>query len=777
MRSIKYLLVSAGMFLAFSVSDAEEVDEKHAFEETIVKDNGSIKQLRLELLEKCQEVNSLFADGKEADTEAFNRLKEEIKEIRKQIFELEANVRQQYVDGSSHLVDESYAFWDQGETTLSQLIMEYGSSDYLYVIPPELSSMKISLFSSIPIPRSSWTEMIEVILNNNGIGVRKVNALVRQLYIIKQDLSGIEVIASDIKDIEYLPDSSQIFFVFSPSLEQVKAAQSFFERYSDIKQTNVQIVGNKVIIVSSKKNIVRLLQLHNAIWGTDTDKVVKVVKLSKMNAVEVEKVLKSFFGDQSAKSKTPFFQSKLDEVVTLPLPDNASIVLVGDKQMVQLTERTINDLESQLDDPGEMTIFWYTCKHSDPQEIAEVLNKIYASISSATIEGEGPKKNKQPTTEINQDVSFKTENANVPNIYNANNPIKPILEPSGKKQADKTKDKGATSNNFVVDDKTGSILMSVRKDELAKIQNILKKLDVPKRMAQIDVLLVERVLSDRKQTGINILKFGTPGIVNHQNSVSFDTTASATNSGVLGFIFSKPKTSFPSFDISLSFLMAQEDMKINANPTILAVNQTTAMISIVEEISLNNGAVISTTSSGDTKTDTFTRTQYGTVVEITPTIHMPDIDNPDDKGFVTLQTKVGFDSPNATSTKNKDKPPYTRRKIENEVRVADGETIIIGGLKKKKQEDVREKIPFLGDIPGIGKLFGTTKQAEYATEMFIFLTPRIIKDPIDDLRVERQRYLSIRPGDIPEFLEKVEQARACERKRLFANSMKVLFEK
>ena len=68
--------------------------------------------------------------------------------------------------------------------------------------------------------------MIELILNNNGIGVKKVNSFVRQLYVIKQDLSNIEAVASDLKDVSHLPDHAMVFFVFSCSLEQVKPVQA-----------------------------------------------------------------------------------------------------------------------------------------------------------------------------------------------------------------------------------------------------------------------------------------------------------------------------------------------------------------------------------------------------------------------------------------------------------------------------------------------------------------------------------------------------------------------
>jgi general secretion pathway protein D len=59
--------------------------------------------------------------------------------------------------------------------------------------------------------------------------------------------------------------------------------------------------------------------------------------------------------------------------------------------------------------------------------------------------------------------------------------------------------------------------------------------------------------------------------------------------------------------------------------------------------------------------------------------------------------------------------------------------------------------------------------------MFVFITPRIIHDPVEDLRSIREDEYRKRPGDIPEFLECIDEAKERERKRLFNQSLKLLF--
>ncbi|MCK4934992.1 MAG: type II secretion system protein GspD, partial [Simkaniaceae bacterium] len=225
-------------------------------------------------------------------------------------------------------------------------------------------------------------------------------------------------------------------------------------------------------------------------------------------------------------------------------------------------------------------------------------------------------------------------------------------------------------------------------------------------------------------------------------------------------------------DLAYNFLMSQQDVRINASPSITTLNQTPAQISIVEEISINNGAAPIDNNANITFEKSFSRQEYGTTIVITPTIHEPEIGDPNQQRYVTLETNVEFDT--ITSDVN-DRPKVNKRHLENQVRVMDEETVILGGIRRKSSEDVSEKIPFLGELPGIGKFFGTSKMTDQLTEMFIFITPRIIANPEEDLIRIRNEALKKRPGDLPEFLEQIEAAKKRHKKKIFANSFRLLF--
>jgi len=339
-------------------------------------------------------------------------------------------------------------------------------------------------------------------------------------------------------------------------------------------------------------------------------------------------------------------------------------------------------------------------------------------------------------------------------------------------------------DNFIVEPKTGSLVMVVETDLLPKLKELIKKLDVPKKMVKIDVLLFEKRMNRTNNYGLNLLKIGTNASQTNNSSVCWNDIGLVDcipklpcNRGILEFFFSRKKSSsgIPAFDLAYKFLMAQDDVFINATPSIVTLNQTPAVIAILEELSIKTGVFLTTeTSPKVTPQDAFTRAQYGITIEVTPTVHMADEDNyfEDPKNYVNLASNITFDT---VLPSDNQQPKVIRRHITNETRIPDGQTVIIGGLRRNNAVDQKEQIPYLGEIPGIGKLFSTTSLNQDQTEMIVFITPTIISEPEEDFAKIRYEELCRRPGDLPAFLYKLNEALEREKNRLFQGFMTILF--
>jgi general secretion pathway protein D len=729
------------------------------FDGTLKNVNQQLAGLRAELSHCYEKAEKLHAE--DAPEETFYALLAQTNALKSRLHALENAWRDAAVSESKR-EEEGYALWDQEETTLAQLVMEYGALDHLFIVPPEMGSLKLNMHSNIPVPRESWAEMLEIILAHNGIGVKRVNTYVRQLYILKQDPSAIQGIASSPAELQWVPDHTRLFYLFTPPPEQVKSALQFFERFSDAKQTFVHQIGSKIALVAMKEEVLKLVDLYNTVWEDSRGKVSKVVPISKMAVKEMEKILQSFFGEAMEKGRPPFGKPEQEGLSIFSLNQGNALILLGQEEVVARAEKIIKDTEEQLQDPAEMTVYLYQCRHSNPEDLSKVLEKVYNSLLVASTEA-----NKELDVHLNtQGPQFKSPPDGYP-------PIPPLVvaPPPLKTGNTASLEVEQGTDHFIADPKTGNLLMVVRRDALAKIKDLLRKLDVPKKMVQIEVMLFEKRIKNENSYGMNMLKLGSK-----KNGIKFMSNLAPRGPGVLEFLLHGHSSKhFPAYDLALNFLMTQEDIQLNAAPSVITVNQTPATISIVEEISINNGAAPVDTNKGIAFEKSFSRNQYGITMIMTPTVHVADSEESgsDGKGFVTLQTNITFDTPQHHA--QDDRPMVHRRHIENEVRVLDGQTIILGGLRRKAMMDNEEKVPFLGDIPGIGKLFGSMKLTNNNTEMYIFITPTLVLDPEEELIKIRNEQVMKRPGDIPEYLERVVEAQEKERKKYFRNSFKALF--
>ncbi len=740
-------------------SGAKSHENLGNFDAMLREINQQLTALRTELNTCYRKAEELHSQG--VSEEEFQPVLDQVNSVKEQIHTLETRWRDAAASESKR-DEEGYALWDQEETTLAQLVMEYGALDYLFIVPPEMASLKLNMHSNIAIPRESWGEMLEIILAHNGVGVKKVNTYVRQLYILKQDPSAIQAMASSPLQLEWIPDHTRIFYVFNPPVEQIKSSFQFFERFADAKQTFIYQIGPKIAIVANKEEVVKLLDLYNTVWQNSQGKISRVITISKMAVKEMEKILQAFFGEAIEKNRPPFGKPEQEGLSIFSLAQGNALIVIGQEEVVDRAEKIVKETEEQLHDPAEMTVYLYQCRHSNPDDLAKVLDKVYNSLLMSSTEA-----NRE--IDINmatQGPQFKTPPDGFP-------PTPPLVvaPPPLKIGSTASLEIEQGSEHFISDPKTGNLLMVVRRDALVKIKDLLRKLDVPKKMVQIEVMLFEKRIKNENSYGMNMLKLGSK-----KNGIRFTSQFAPTGKGVLEYLLRGKKSKhFPAYDLALNFLMSQEDIQLNASPSVITVNQTPATISIVEEISINNGAAPVDTNKGIAFEKSFSRAQFGITLIMTPTVHLPDFDDElsDGKGFVTLQTNVTFDT--TKHHHQDDRPLVDRRHIENEVRVLDGQTVILGGLRRKSSQDNEDKIPFLGDIPGLGKLFGSMKLTNNNTEMFIFITPTIILDPEEQLIQVRNEEVKKRPGDIPEYLQRVVEAQEKERKKYFRNSFKALF--
>lgn len=829
---INYILLLPFLLLAVSPLGAQTIAEKKSGfseegQEMTPEMHRHLIEMNRELKASQEELSRLYAEAdvlfkQNASPESYYQLLNRINEIRLHMLGLENSWRNLTVQLGQ---TESYALWHQPETTLGQLIMDYGSQDYVYLLTPEIANIPVSVDSNLLVPRASWSQMLDLILMQNGVGYRQLNPYLRQLFFLKDNKSNIRLITNNRRDLDLLPPETRVSFVLTPEPAEVRRAWSFLEKFVNPNSTVIQVVGRDILIIGPINELQDLLKLYDFAATHKGDKEYKVFPVTRVDADEMARILAAIF-DQAQEplplripeeirpeGQPPIKRPPKSIPVPLPRPPSSSqqesadlnglriiplsnvaraLFLVGTKEEIRKAEQIIRQVESQVGEAREKVIYWYTAKHSDPEELAEVLHKIYLLMIRTGVgfkqdlppgaippPGYTPVPIPPPSADAIADEIISREIEMLPSelyytsYYQQGNYV---VNPSPvEPRATRAPTTNTNRDNFLVDPKTGSIAMVVEAEILPKIKDLIKKLDVAKRMVQIEALLFERKVNKQNNFGLNLLKIGDCASQTSDTCLVWNDPLTIP-SGILDFIISGTKTcGLPAYDVAYRFLMTQDDIQINASPSVVAINQTQASIAIVEEISINTGIFNVETAKGNTLEKAFTRAQYGITIWITPTIHITsdEYEDSDEPNYVTLETDITFDSIQAGI--NPERPDVTRRHITNDVRIPDGQTVILGGLRRKTTDDFKEGIPFLGDVPGIGKLFSMRELQDSETEMFIFLTPTIIYDPLDDFERIKCEEMRRRPGDIPEFLCRLVAARDLEKNRVLAGSMRILF--
>lgn len=804
-------------------------------------------QINKELMEDQTALQGLYKQVQDmylhhAPEQEYKEILDRINALKNEIETLENNWREM----ASHTAGQAgYALWHQPESTLGQLVNDYGAQSYVYIMAPEIANIKVSVDSNIPIPRASWNELMEQILNQNGVGIKQLNPYLRQLYLIKQDRSGIRLITNVRRELDFLQPDARVCFVLSPEPSDVRRIWAFLDKFVNPSSTVLQMVGRDILMVASVAEIQDLLKLYDFVEANRGDKDYKIRTLTKVDAEEMAKILAAIFDqlvetprqmgpgggpserlqsnppnapgqpptgrgfvDIQARERREAQAADVNGLKIIPLSHIAqAIFLVGTKEEIKKADEIITQVESQVGEAREKVIWWYRTKHSDPEELGQILEKIYALMIKT---GTGVEKIRQGQRREIQQLAQTQENIDRiqqdyaesrPPLYAPElpNPFLPSklyqndfyqqggyvvnpapVEPAAIKQVIPNRNR----NNFLVDLKTGSIVMVVEADILPKIKEVIKKLDVPKKMVQIEALIFEKRLTREDNFGLNLLRIGDAAMNKNIGSLLFNNVVdleknvpnAANNRGIFDYILSRKKEhGIPAFDLSYRFLISQSDVQINANPTVVTVNQVPAKIAIVEEISINTGVFLVDTVKGITPENAFTRAQYGLTIVVTPTIHVNEDGSLTDRteDYISLDTDITFDTVSPSPLRQQ--PNVTRRHVTNQVRIPDGQTVIIGGLRRKNMDDSKESIPYLGEIPGFGKLFSFTTMREDSVELFIFLTPKIIADPSEDFERIKTEEMVRRPGDIPEFMCVLVEAEDAEKNRLFAGTMNALF--
>ena len=283
---------------------------------------------------------------------------------------------------------------------------------------------------------------------------------------------------------------------------------------------------------------------------------------------------------------------------------------------------------------------------------------------------------------------------------------------------------------------------SPRKED--EVLDIVRELDQPPPQVSIEVLIVEVLLENALELGIEFafqdLQYVKAG---PQDTTTFDfvggTDVGAAGAGLGGFTFT---ITGRDFNFLLRTLQSESSLNVLSRPHIVAMDNQPAKIEITDDVPYISGTQTSSTGQISTSVG---RQDVGIKLEVTPQI------NPD--GFVRMeimQEVSALTDSTITVGTGLTSPIFFKRIAETVVTVQDNETVVLGGMIQSRDSNVEQKIPIMGDMPVLGPLFRFTNDQQRRSELLVILTPRIIRT-VEDYReysIENRDQTGLIPDEV-----------------------------
>ncbi len=313
--------------------------------------------------------------------------------------------------------------------------------------------------------------------------------------------------------------------------------------------------------------------------------------------------------------------------------------------------------------------------------------------------------------------------------------IVPILSNLAKSIQSNQKD---TDSNISIEasESANALVINAPPTILATIKNIVSQLDIRRAQVMVEAILVEVRGELANDVGVTWITDPDNNIISAVNTLGDLPLANATADGSplafsagRGFTFGY----FNGGDLqaALRALSATQNANILSTPTIVAIDNEEASLLVGQNVPFITGQSTSSASSTSDPFTTIERQDIGTSLVVTPRINQGDsITLEINQKTETIAPSVAVASDIVTN----------KREIVTRALIKDGQVLVIGGLISDEESEIVEKVPLLGDIPLLGRLFRSKGTSHVKTNLMVFIHPTILKDDEQIARLTQNRY-------------------------------------
>lgn len=362
------------------------------------------------------------------------------------------------------------------------------------------------------------------------------------------------------------------------------------------------------------------------------------------------------------------------------------------------------DWAERLDQPsdasaGDGGVYIYAARHTTVETLVPVLEALLGAQGSGSGAGAGSDQEAAPTAEVLAAEGGKAAR--------------------GASRAPSVTGVTGEGGQLAVDSLRNVIIFQGDARRWRAIQGVLARLDQPARQVLIEVTVAEVSLTDEFSHGVE-WALRNVGISGLEGPLTALAGAAVNQAGVVW----RPVSSSGQVSAVLNLFSSDSRVSILSTPRLMVKSGESASIDVGTEVPIiTSQATAPDLPNNGQDSSILQQIQYrktGVLLELDALVHSGQ--------RVDLNITQEVSEATSTDTSEISSPSIFSRRLQTSLTLSDGESVLLGGLISSSRADGKTKVPLLGDIPAVGKLFQNRKKDGTRTELLILITPYVIED-------------------------------------------------
>lgn len=556
-----------------------------------------------------------------------------------------------------------------------------------FVIDPRLKG-NVTVVSKTPLDADGVYALFLSVLRVHNFTATESGGVVR----IQQQATGKQSPGSD-ASLDNVPPEELVTRVISaqnvPSDELVKILRPLIPQYGHIAAV---AQPNVVIVSDHADNIIRLSRLIRQIDVSDNNEVV-VVQLKEAWVGNMVAMLEKVAPEQIGRNaKGP------QSIQIIANERNNSMVVRGKPRPIAEVMKLVEMLDQPATTTGSTQVIFLD--HADATSVAEILNDIVGSSGGGDDDGSEP-------------------------------------------------------STIRADESINAIVARADPGTMAEVLDIIDKLDVRRTQVLIEAAIVEVTVDNREALGVELAAADARGETLPLISTGTGAGLGSLLANILGeedtidiisalagiteptIAAAKIDLDAISFGALITAVATVTDANLLSTPSITTLDNQEAKISVGRTVPFRTGSFTTNTDGASNPFTTIQREDVGLELVVTPHVH--------DGESVRLEVSQSVEDviPSEIGDSGFSDVVTSKREIETTILANDGQTVVLGGLIKDNVTDSTRKVPLLGDVPLLGRLFRRDSQTIEKQNLLVFLRPTVIRSAEDADRVTARKYTGI----------------------------------